>query len=88
MVGYGSGSGSADQKNIWGICPRSDSAALLPSRTPRERALVAIDLKDLKRRCTAHDRWMVVNPEAVAFSEVWADRNYDDLARTAADAPR
>jgi hypothetical protein len=31
---------------------------------------------------------MVVNPEAVAFSEVWADRNYDDLARTAADAPR
>jgi hypothetical protein len=50
--------------------------------------LEAVDLKDLKRRCVAHDQWMAANPQAVGFSEEWAAGNYDELARNAADAPR
>jgi hypothetical protein len=67
---------------------KADFTAHLPSRTHQERALEAVDLEDLKRRCAAHDQWMAVNPQAVAFSEAWAAGNYDELARNAADAPR
>jgi hypothetical protein len=50
--------------------------------------LEGVDFEDLKRRCAAHDQWMAVNPEAAVFSEAWADRNYGELARHAADALR
>jgi hypothetical protein len=50
--------------------------------------LKAVDLEDLKRRCAAHDQWMAVNPQTVAFSEEWAAGNCDELARNAADALR
>ena len=39
-----------------------------------------LDIEDLRRRCAAHDQWMLANPVAATFSEVWADRNLDELA--------
>jgi len=39
-----------------------------------------LDVEDMRRRCAAHDRWMVANPDAGAFTEAWADRNLDELA--------
>jgi len=39
-----------------------------------------LDVEDMRRRCAAHDRWMVAHPEAVEFTEAWADRNLDELA--------
>jgi hypothetical protein len=39
-----------------------------------------LDIEDLRRRCAAHDQWMLANPDAATFSEVWADRNLDELA--------
>lgn len=39
-----------------------------------------LDMEDMRRRCAAHDQWMVEHPEAVSFSEAWADRNLDELA--------
>jgi hypothetical protein len=33
----------------------------------------------MRRRCAEHDRWMTDHPEAVAFSEAWADRNLGEL---------
>jgi len=36
--------------------------------------------EDMRRRCAAHDRWLSTHPEAVVFTERWADRNFDDLA--------
>ena len=39
-----------------------------------------LDREDMRRRCAAHDRWMLANPPAVAFSKAWADRNLDELA--------
>lgn len=38
-----------------------------------------LDVEDMRRRCTEHDRWMSDHPEAVAFSEAWADRNLGEL---------
>lgn len=40
-----------------------------------------LDLEDMRRRCAAHDRWLMANPEAVAFAEGWADRNIDELTQ-------
>ncbi|MGH3634670.1 hypothetical protein [Mycobacterium sp.] len=40
-----------------------------------------LDVEDMRRRCAAHSQWMADHPEAVAFSEAWADRNLDDLAK-------
>jgi hypothetical protein len=40
-----------------------------------------LDVGDLKRRCTAHDRWMQANPAAAAFSDEWADRNLEEPTR-------
>lgn len=87
-VGYGSGSGSANQIAFGPLSRIADFTARLPSRTRQERALEAVDLEDLKRRCATHDQWMAVNPHAIAFSETWAAGNYDELARNAADALR
>jgi hypothetical protein len=39
-----------------------------------------VDIEDMRRRCAAHDKWIVAHPDAAAFSEAWADRNLDDLA--------
>jgi hypothetical protein len=38
-----------------------------------------LDVEDMRRRCAAHDRWMVARPEAVAFADAWADRNLAEL---------
>ncbi|BBX98457.1 hypothetical protein AWC15_15225 [Mycobacterium lacus] len=40
-----------------------------------------LDIDDMRRRCAEHDQWMQAHPEAVAFSEAWADRNLGMLAR-------
>jgi hypothetical protein len=40
-----------------------------------------LDFEDMRRRCGAHDRWMQEHPEAVAFSEAWADQNFDGLTK-------
>ncbi|OHU96073.1 hypothetical protein [Mycobacterium talmoniae] len=40
-----------------------------------------LDVEDLRRRCAEHDRWMRTHPEIAAFSEAWADRNLDELAK-------
>jgi hypothetical protein len=39
-----------------------------------------LDIEDMRRRCAAHDQWMLAHPDAATFSEAWADRNLDDLA--------
>ena len=39
-----------------------------------------LDAEDMRRRCAAHDRFLAAHPEAVSFSEAWADRNLEDLA--------
>ena len=39
-----------------------------------------LDIEDMRRRCAAHDRWMASHPDAVAFTEAWADRNLEELA--------
>lgn len=39
-----------------------------------------LDVEDMRRRCAAHDQWMSARPDAVAFTEAWADRNLDELA--------
>ncbi len=39
-----------------------------------------LGVEDMRRRCAAHGRWMVAHPEAAAFAEAWADRNFDELA--------
>ena len=40
-----------------------------------------LDIEDMRRRCAAHDQWMRARPDATAFSEAWADRNLDELAK-------
>ena len=40
-----------------------------------------LDAEDMRRRCAAHERWLQDNPDAVAFSRAWADRNLDQLHR-------
>jgi hypothetical protein len=40
-----------------------------------------LDIEGMRRRCGAHDRWMQERPEAVAFSEAWADQNLDELTK-------
>jgi hypothetical protein len=40
-----------------------------------------LDVEDMRRRCGDHDRWMRERPEAVAFSEAWADQNLDALQK-------
>ena len=40
-----------------------------------------LDVEDMRRRCGAHDRWMQEHPEAVAFSEAWADQNLGELTK-------
>jgi hypothetical protein len=32
-------------------------------------------VEDMRLRCAAHDRFMAAHPDAVAFSETWADHN-------------
>jgi hypothetical protein len=39
-----------------------------------------LDVEDMRRRCAAHDRFMASHPDAVAFTEAWADRNLEELA--------
>lgn len=39
-----------------------------------------LDIEDMRRRCAAHDQFMASHPDAVAFSEAWADRNLEELA--------
>jgi hypothetical protein len=39
-----------------------------------------LNVEDMRRRCAAHDRWLVAHPEAVEFTKAWADRNLDELA--------
>lgn len=38
-----------------------------------------LDIEDMRRRCAAHDQFMAAHPDAVAFSEAWADRSLDEL---------
>lgn len=38
-----------------------------------------LDAEDMRRRCEAHNQWMREHPDVGAFSEVWADRNLDEL---------
>ena len=40
-----------------------------------------LDVEDMRRRCDAHDRWLGAHPEAIAFAEGWADRNFDEMAK-------
>ncbi|MFZ0833406.1 MAG: hypothetical protein WAM92_10020 [Mycobacterium sp.] len=40
-----------------------------------------LDIEDMRRRCAAHEKWMTDHPEAVSFSESWADRNLEELAK-------
>ncbi|KAA1251379.1 hypothetical protein F0Q45_04610 [Mycobacterium simiae] len=40
-----------------------------------------LDIKDMRRRCQAHDQWMQEHPEAAEFSETWADGNLDELTK-------
>ena len=40
-----------------------------------------LDVEDMRQRCIAHDQWMKDHPEAVAFSEAWADQNFDGLTK-------
>jgi len=40
-----------------------------------------LDIEDMRRRCVAHEKWMTDHPEAVSFTESWADRNLDELAK-------
>lgn len=40
-----------------------------------------LDTEDMRRRCDAHNRWLLERPDAVAFGEAWADRNLDGLTR-------
>lgn len=40
-----------------------------------------LDVEDTRRRCAAHEQWLTDHPEAVSFSEAWADRNLDELAK-------
>jgi hypothetical protein len=40
-----------------------------------------LDVEDMRRRCDEHDRWMQEHPEAVAFSEAWADQSLDELTK-------
>lgn len=39
-----------------------------------------VDVEDMRRRCADHGHWMSAHPDAVAFTEAWADRNLDELA--------
>ena len=39
-----------------------------------------LDAEDMRLRCAAHGKWLASHPEAVSFSEAWADRNLDELA--------
>ena len=39
-----------------------------------------LDIEDMRRRCAAHDQWMLAHPNATSFSEAWSDRNLDELA--------
>jgi hypothetical protein len=39
-----------------------------------------LDVEDMRRRCAAHDQWMLVDPDGARFSEAWADHNLDELA--------
>lgn len=41
---------------------------------------VLLDVEDMRRRCAAHDRFMSSHPDAVTFTDAWADRNLDELA--------
>jgi hypothetical protein len=38
-----------------------------------------LDVEDMRRRCAAHDHWMSTHPDAVTFTETWADHNLDEL---------
>ena len=38
-----------------------------------------LDVEDMGHRCAAHDRFMTACPEAVRFSEEWADRGLVEL---------
>ncbi len=40
-----------------------------------------LDVEDMRRRCEAHEAWLEDRPEAVAFSEAWAERNLDELTK-------
>jgi hypothetical protein len=40
-----------------------------------------VDVEDMRRRCAAHGQWMSSNPEAVAFTQAWADQNFEALPR-------
>lgn len=40
-----------------------------------------LDAEDIRRRCAAHDAFMVTNPAVAAFAEDWANRNLDNLTR-------
>ena len=40
-----------------------------------------LDIEDMRRRCAAHDRWLSVHPDAVAFADSWTDRNLEELAQ-------
>ena len=83
------GPGVAWLKTVSGcVSHKFDSMTRVPSRTRQERALEAVDVEELKRRCAAHDQWMATHPPAVAASETWAARNCDELAHNAADALR
>lgn len=39
-----------------------------------------LDVEDMRRRCAAHERFMASHPDAVTFSQAWADRNLEELA--------
>lgn len=41
----------------------------------------ALNVEDVRRRCDAHNQWMQANPNAIAVSEAWADRNLGELAQ-------
>lgn len=38
-----------------------------------------LNVEDMRRRAAAHESWLARNPAAVAFSQAWADRAFDEL---------
>lgn len=39
-----------------------------------------LDSEDMRRRCAAHESWLVAHPDRTRFAEAWADGNLDELA--------
>jgi hypothetical protein len=39
-----------------------------------------LDVEDMRRRCSEHERWIAAHHEAASFTVAWSDRNLAELA--------